>query len=1001
MEARQRLRNLGKHVEQLARQLRPDPPAAAVRSTGDSGQSLGAGSTSEGEARAAVETLLGGEPSLGPRAALVLPGSTAVAGRRGLITLVDPDDGVAPAAAHDEPTGDSRGELLDRLVAAVAAPLVGVGAAAPPELVQEAGRPDGAWAQWWIDTGAAAADKAGIVRHVGAWFARTVVGEVAPLVAAQGPGSRLEQAVLGYSGGRTPATGAVCWQALAAAAGVLAGRDAATSALRLVVMLLERAATRAGGLAPQRVLELVGPADGQLARGEWGDYLQIACTLPERIANRVDPQSVPAGLRPREYFAWLARAAVDCAAAASVAELWSKLCRVGQTDALCVELAAALVEEARRSDSGQLAALARRAADLPAPFRARAAAGVVRQLDIVGAADDTANRAPFGTVAAQVVAALVSAQLAADGDSTGARCEAVSALVAPQWTWMGTYQAVVLALQQLAGAYPGLLYDAVEQVVVPQWSAPELVGHAQPTATRRLTALAMMCVGALTPEECRRLSMSAAFAQAIPRFLDAPTALVRLAGVVVADAVVSRAPQPGKGEDGDEAGSIDFGLDDMLCEAQTAGATAHARASASYITEMRGYAAPIAEQWAPQAAGSGAVVLAGAADYMRTYSGADTAADEHAVLAPRATSLTAEAGLAGAHVKPRKPAFLRDCLAYLRGSGKEGDDGAGIERAQIALFALAECVERAGPKAVEEQWTQIANRVLHLCNRGPESMDAAWDAARKRALVALAVRLPLRLGPFLADRSCDRNLTAADRQLVLSAIATACLQLAGVDGDMDGVPGPAAEATAPSADQSSDIAGTVVRRSRRLDIQKAGRSSLAPAQRQYASLVGPAFYSPLVAQYGRSDMSTESLDVRRDGGQLARYLNTVAVILHTAGAAPHLLAMNREFWELAKLVRRIPAPHIGESPPVVDALLFGIDVLLDPARALSTPTLAREFSADISDVLRWISSLAERDRLDASAQTHAARIVARLQEIQGDVYRRVAAGDLHQFTSII
>ncbi|KAJ2713323.1 telomere binding protein [Coemansia spiralis] len=282
-------------------------------------------------------------------------------------------------------------------------------------------------------------------------------------------------------------------------------------------------------------------------------------------------------------------------------------------------------------------------------------------------------------------------------------------------------------------------------------------------------------------------------------------------------------------------------------------------------------------------------------------------------------------------------------------------------------------------------------------------MDPAWDAARKQTLVALAIRLPARLGPFLADRSCDRNLTAGDRQLVLSAIAAACLQLAGVDG------APAERPPAVELESHASNAGTVVRRSRRLDIQQAERAResagstghLAQMQRQYAGLVGPAFYLPLVAQYGRSDMSTESADVRRDSGQLARYLNTVAVILYTAGSAPHLLAMNRAFWDLARHVRRLPAVNVAMSPPVVGALLFGIDVLLDPARALSTPTLAREFRADIADVLSWINTLADRNCLDPAAQTHAARIVARLQEIQGEVYRRVAAGDLHQFTSIL
>ncbi|KAJ2710203.1 hypothetical protein H4R19_003864, partial [Coemansia spiralis] len=707
MEARQRLRDLAKRISQAAHQLRADTPAAIPQA--EHPVALDGGG--EDDATPVIESLLGRQPSGGPRAPLVLPGISQSGPRRLIALVEDPEEeDRAPNAPRAMPAVDSGGELLEELVAAVTAPLAAAGAGVSPELKRAAAarQPDGAWAQWWINAGAEP-DKTQVARHVGPWFARTVVGEVSPLLAEQGPGSRLEQAVLEYATGGT----AVCWQAVAAAAGVLAGGHPPTSALRLVTMLLERA-INTGALAPQQVLGCA-----ELARGEWSDYLRIACTLPDRIANRIDPQSVPEPLRPREYFAWLARHAVDCAddgPAAPTVELWTKLCGVGQTDALCVELAAALVDAARAGSSDRLALLATRAAAVPAPFRARAIAGIVRQLDIVGAVGEAVDRAPFGTAAALVLRVLVSAQLEADGDSAAARRVAVSALVERPWTCMGTYQAIALALQQLSaseeeagpatGKYEGLLYEAVEQVVVPLWSAPDLVAHAQPASSRPLTALVMMCVGALSPADCGRLSVSAAFAQAIPRFLDAPTALVRLAGVVVADCIVAKAPLPARDGD-DDGGSIDFGLDDIVREAQTTGA-AHARAGADYIAEMRGYAAPIAEQWTraatESAGGGGAEVLAGAASYMRTYGGGGT--DEPAVLAPRQTSLTGDAGLAGSYVRPRKPAFLRDCLAYLKDSGKEE----AAERAQIALFALAECVDRASAKAVEELWLQTANR---------------------------------------------------------------------------------------------------------------------------------------------------------------------------------------------------------------------------------------------------------------------------------------------------
>ncbi|KAJ2785361.1 telomere binding protein [Coemansia javaensis] len=1045
MEERQRFRELAKRIEAAAEQLqqqqkqrRPAEEEPVHNTLDDDDDSR--------SAALAVGSLLGGGRAEAPR--IVLPGAP----QRRLVAMVGDDD--SGAEAEDAGDGD---KLVDQLVAAIEAPLAaGVAGFRSEALAAAAADSGGEWARWWA-AGPVRAEA--VARHVGAWFARAVVAAVGPLAAGAG-GGRLARAAAAYA---RPGC-AVGWQALKAAAGALAGGPA-PGALRLAVRVLERGVER-GAFDPPRALPLLG------AGAEWGDFVQVTCTLPDRVANRVDARSVPAALRPHAYFARLARAAVQCAGAeaggGAVAALWAKLCRVGQQRALCVELAAALVEAAQaRLDAAErapfradrLAALARAAAALPEPFRARMAAGVVGQLDVMGAG------ARLGYAAALALCALAAEQRALDG---GAQPDAAAAaLVGGLGTTAsaGTCQTVALALQLLSGkdvlpaggaaeaalaaALPdcadrGLLCRVLGDVAIPLWAAPDLLARAAPDAVRPLTALVMACLGALSPDECARLSMGAAFAQAIPRYLDAPTARVRLSGVIVADHIVAasaaaRKQPPAADQSGDQPAKdpapIDFGLDDIIREAQTTGQP-HARAAAEYIAEMRAFARPVAEQWAPGCSrpplppGAMAAAVAEAVGHMREYSGAD--ADADAVLAPRQASLTSDAQpLASAYVRPRRPAFLRDCLAYLRSSGS-GNGEENAERAELALAALAECVDRASAKAVEELWMPVANKVLHTYNRGPDRLDAAWDRMRCAALVALAVRLPARLGPFLADRSSDRNLTAADRTLVLSAIATACLRLSGAEDAADndsaaasGVSPRIAEIAQPaeqsaqvpqpteqSADASAPLGvGTVVRRSRRLDIialekrsQSPGSSSpsLADQQKkQFAATVGPAFFSPLVAQYGRSDMSAEASDMRRDAAQLERYLSTLGVVLYTARSAVHQLSMNREFWELAKLVRRQPNAAVRDAAPVVDALLFGIDVVLSPDRALSTPTLAREFRADIADTVRWINDLATRGLLADSAAAHAARISARLQEIQAEVHRRVTSGDLHQYTSII
>ncbi|KAJ2832721.1 telomere binding protein [Coemansia furcata] len=972
-----------------------------------------------------------------------IPGMTPTS--RPLVTpIIQSVDSVASDSPAAVTEADDVCDATDELIAALEAPLVAMGQIEAVALKKVS------WGQWWMDVGAEDVHATIAVRFIGPWFSRSVIGSASRVVVGSGlfPDSEYSRIILAYiTASQSEVSDISAWSCVVAVIGVLAGRGHADSpwALTLAARLVEQAVTL-GQLDPQRALGTVG--------GRWAEYVQIACTVPERVANRIDPHSIPQALRPRAYFSRLARAAVqdapEDAAAERVVELWAKLCRVGQVDVLCAELAAALATSAAAclASSGDeprdgalrgLVPRARLLTRMPLPLRARVISGTVGQLDLMGSkyfgagsASSAAERIRFNHQLVLIMCVIMHGLL--DDGSANATDEAVTSMLmqgggatSVRASSIGTIQALGLSLQLLSGKYPasaetsglgglvdmlprrtfpGLLLSALTRVLIPAWSFTDVVAHARMDDIRPLTALILMCVGALSTEECTELSMSSEFGTAIPRFLDAPTPLVRLSGIIVADCIVGHAHATRSA--GDDDGVIDFGLDDIIRDAQKTTQPV-IRASAEYITETRRYARPIEQQWADDVETTedddgGGSKMGEAIGFMRAYNGID---EDEVVYAPRQASLTAEAELSSGYVKPRTPVFVRDCLAYLKNAK---DD---TERAQIGLFALASCIERATAKSVEEVWVQVANKVLHIYNRGPDHLDWAWDQERRKTLVALAVKMPELLGPFLADRSCDRNLTMKDREIVFSAIATACLQLSGyadvAQGGSQGVAEIAAQILGDDAGAKSGGgalgAGTVVRRSRRLDLvakpTSAGSlpSHLQSMQRKYASIVGPAFFFPLVAQYGRSDMTSSASDVRGDASQLERYVNTLAVILYTAGSATHQITMNREFWDLAKLVHRIPA--VGSSPPVLDALLFGIDVILSPERALSTPTLAREFRNDIADTLQWINSLVEMGVLGASAMAHAGRIVGRLQEIQGDVYRRLASSDFDQYSSIL
>ncbi|KAJ1992128.1 telomere binding protein [Coemansia spiralis] len=915
------------------------------------------------------------------------------------------------------------------------------------------------WVQWWIDTGStdkeASRDsrrvKLTIVeRFIGPWFSRTVMGCAAMAVVGS---PALMDIVLNYLGSNenNDSVHMLCgWNTMTSVISALSAKNTAldyvsVGSLTLATRLLAHAVS-SGLLSPQHTLKRIEsasdqPINKQSRAREWTDYLQFACTLPERVANRINPGSIPQSLRPQQYFARLAQEAVRCSSSQSlVVELWTKLCRVGQAEYLCTELAVAMVTEALECVNGVLedgrgwAHLANTVCMVAMPFRDTLLSGVVRQLErIAGEYKGVGvDRVKFNCILALCLAALIYWQLE-EPQAVSVEHAVTSVLLAqnkyPALSGAGgglvaRFQATAFALQLLSGRqqpnseiagtvdettsvlnkiagllpkkapFPDLLFNSLQCAIIPTWSSPGFVANAQADTIKPLTMLVLMCAGQLSPSECEKLSMSGEFADAIPRFLDAPTPLVRLSGVIVADHIVCSAHVSIASEDTADD-KVDFGLDDIIRDAERTDQPT-VRASAQYIREMREYAQPISVQWADTPGASTGITAASeqplqkAVEYIRTYSGE---ADELAVLAPRQSSLTAaESGPQSGFVKPRTPVFLHDCLAYLKPQQQSDIDA---EKVKIGLFALTKCIETATTKSVEELWLQTATRVFYTYNRGPEHLDNEWDRERLSALVVLAIRVPAKVGSYLADRSCDRNMTLRDRELALSAIATACLRLSGNEGSDHEMEKPKTldvDQLAQDIEKADLLSvGRVVRRSRRLDIT-VKRASGDP---KYPSIVGPMFYFPLLAQFGKSDMTADSVDVRQNVGQLERYLNTLGVILYTAGAATHQIPMARGFWQLTRLLSHVDAPQ------VVDALLFGIDVTLSPTRSLSVPTLAREFRADIADMLGWISQAVERARLMPSTMAHAARIVDRLKEIQASVYQRATSDDFNRFTSIL
>ncbi|KAJ1721169.1 hypothetical protein LPJ53_004288, partial [Coemansia erecta] len=177
------------------------------------------------------------------------------------------------------------------LVLALQAPLVALG-------LVDAGVLTGyEWAQPWVALAASDSIRENIdvfAEYLGPWFGRSVVAKASsPIVR-----SNLYKAVVEpYILPAAELPQIVGWNVLAATLDVLASRSESHrvhdvgSMLTLTTQIISSSVTN--GLAdPRRYLQSIA-SESTAARGRWTEYLQTVCSLPERLANRVDPQDIP------------------------------------------------------------------------------------------------------------------------------------------------------------------------------------------------------------------------------------------------------------------------------------------------------------------------------------------------------------------------------------------------------------------------------------------------------------------------------------------------------------------------------------------------------------------------------------------------------------------------------------------------------------------------------------------------------------------------------------
>ncbi|KAJ1675466.1 hypothetical protein EV182_001207 [Spiromyces aspiralis] len=595
-------------------------------------------------------------------------------------------------------------------------------------------------------------------------------------------------------------------------------------------------------------------------------------------------------------------------------------------------------------------------------------------------------------------------------------------------------RALVLGIQLAFGADDNSSNDdallGIARSLIRQWGRPNFVRSGRIEVVKSLTALIVLCVGCLPATLVLDLSGDIGFAGAVPRYFSSPTSTTRVLGIIVAETVTRKAfavrsgdscgaqrADPEFADSGamnlsdvdamdinvpaeDPSAALDFGLDDILAQAgqETASGTLgrRLRQEAEEIELMRALCRPIPEQLDAMVVGmstSAGSCGPGQQPVVDSVSAATAAAvtmfsdqpDPDTVYDRRPQSLADPEPLRSDFVKPRRPTFVRQVLQYFDAK----DDALKVE---AGLEACVRVVESADIKELGEVGLQLATRLVHLSNPGPDVRTLAWDTQRLKSLSALTCRIPGLAGPFLSRICFDRELSVVQRELILAALATVAMNMSGLavegdpprdDGGSDLIRDLADRIEAVRIGDGGISAGKVVRRSRKLDIlhSRAAGPDLAQEKRQrWNHLSGPCFFFPLVAQFEyRTVVPDGRIDVRTEMLLLSKYFNTLAIIVYTSGASVHRLKMDQELWDAVLSMRQFP--ELSDHTEILETVLFCLEVLISADRPLNTETLVREFGPQLTGTLDWVHELVQRRVLGPDTNSRAGRLVARISEV--------------------
>ncbi|TPX33714.1 hypothetical protein SmJEL517_g03423 [Synchytrium microbalum] len=296
------------------------------------------------------------------------------------------------------------------------------------------------------------------------------------------------------------------------------------------------------------------------------------------------------------------------------------------------------------------------------------------------------------------------------------------------------------------------------------------------------------------------------------------------------------------------------------------------------------------------------------------------------------------------NTKVKSPVYLRDAIAFLKSDEPEKID--------VAIKAFKNLVQKATQREMDELAIELATIALNL----QDTYDLeGFSENRLDSLVALLVRAPVLVVPYLSTEFYERNYNLSQRMDILASLMTASRVLSNIEVEPEEI----ATTTKSQKSQTTTAADVVSQRimqktritSRRMSVKQP-----VSQKNRFSDVAGLFFFSLL----GRFDTKGAMLVTGTNMNVLlTRYVTTLSMIAYCSYNCVESRKICRGMFEFAWALRYLPDRSSENAGQLRRAILLSFNVI---ANVLPPSIMSDEFSGmELQELFDYIVTSISKD----------------------------------------